>query len=171
MRKHKIMEVKSIQKYVLTSPKKLREVVSMIKNLNPNEAVERLPFSGRRASLPLKKVIASAIANAKQKNISPTELIFKEIQINDAPRLKRWRAGARGRAKPYKRRMSHIRVVLTTKEKEPVKRIESKTKKISTEADKSKVNSSVRFRIDAEQSRSIKNQKSKLQIKDKNEKK
>ena len=109
------MEFISTQKFVLTSPRKLREVVYMIKKLKPGEAVQKLPYAGKRAAEPLRKVVMTAIANAKQKDVSEENLIFKEIQIGEGPRLKRFRAGARGRAKPYKKRMSHIRVVLETK--------------------------------------------------------
>lgn len=108
------MEFKAVQKYVIGSPRKMREVVYLIKNQKPASAIERLPFTGKKAAEVLKKVIMTAIANAKQKGINPEDLIFKEIQINEGPRLKRFQAGARGRAKPYKKRMSHIRVVLIT---------------------------------------------------------
>jgi large subunit ribosomal protein L22 len=108
------MDIIAKQKYLITSPSKLREVAFAAKKLTPTKAVEVLPFIGKRASTPLAKVIKSAIANAKAKGVSETDLIFKEIQINEGPRLKRFRAGAHGRAKPYKKRMSHIRVVLTT---------------------------------------------------------
>jgi len=87
----------------------------MVSKLTPQDAVERLPFVGRRAADPLRKVIVTAIANAKQKGIDVESLTFKEIQINEGPRLKRFHAGSRGRAKPYKKRMSHVRVVLETK--------------------------------------------------------
>jgi large subunit ribosomal protein L22 len=112
------MEIKQVQKYVITSPKKIREVVPMIKKLTPYEAYERLPFSGKRAGRILRKVIGTAIANAKQKGVSEKNLFFKEIQITDGPILRRWRAGARGMAKPYKKRMSHIRIVLGVREEE-----------------------------------------------------
>lgn len=108
------MEIRATQKYYITSPRKLREVVALIKKLTPQDASERLPFVAKKAALPLKKVLDSAIANARQREINVEDLAFKEIQISQGPKLKRWRAGARGRAKPYTRRMSHIRVVLET---------------------------------------------------------
>ena len=114
----KIMDIKSTQKFVLTSPRKLREVVSAIDKLKPVEAFEKLPYVKKRAGEPLRKVIGTAIANAKQAGLNETDLVFKEIQINEGPRHKRFRAGARGRAKPYKKKMSHIRVVLTTRKSE-----------------------------------------------------
>lgn len=122
------MEIKSTQKYFLASPKKLREVSVMIKKLSPTKALEVLPFIQKRAAVVIAKVIKTAIANAKQKNISPDNLMIKEVQINEGPRLKRWRAGARGRAKPYQRKMSHIRVVLAV--------IDEKSKKEKKVSDK-----------------------------------
>jgi len=51
----------------------------MVSKLTPQDAVERLPFVGRRAADPLRKVIVTAIANAKQKGIDVESLTFKEI--------------------------------------------------------------------------------------------
>lgn len=127
------MEVKAIQKFIVVSPRKLREVAALVSKLTPKDAVEKLPFLRKRASEPLKKVIGTAIANAKQKGLKEDDLTFAEIQINEGPKLKRWRAGARGRAKPYKRRMSHIRVVLTTKDVKLSKEAKSKAEKILPE--------------------------------------
>lgn len=110
------MEIRATQKFVVTSPRKLREVAALVKSLSPKDAVERLPYVQKRAAGPLGKVIRTAIANAKQVNIDVEDLFIKEIQINEGPKLKRWRAGARGRAKPYAKRMSHIRVILEVKE-------------------------------------------------------
>lgn len=121
------MEILSIQKYIHMSPKKIRFVTYMIKDLTPIQAVERLPFVGKVAAEPLRKVIMSAIANAKQKGISEGDLVFKEVQVNEGPRLKRFRAGARGRAKPYVKPMSHIRVVLVTSEKKTSVKAEAKS--------------------------------------------
>lgn len=123
------MEIKSTQKYILTSPKKIREVASLVKHLTPAQALERLPFINKRSADELKKVIAVAVANAKELGEADVNnLVFKEILINEGPRLKRWHAGSRGRAKPFKRRMSHIRVVLKTKEIKDSKAISSKEK-------------------------------------------
>lgn len=109
------------QKFLLISPKKVRPVANMIKKLSPTKAMESLPFVGSKAAVVLKKVIVSAVANAKAKGASEETLIFKEIQIGEGPRLKRGMAGAHGRWKPIKKRMSHIRVVLETKAEEPKK--------------------------------------------------
>lgn len=107
----------STQKYLITSPRKLRLVAEMVKKLKPVTAIEQMPFIAKRASEPLLKVIKTAVANARNLGASDTDLIFKEIQIGEGPRLKRGRAASRGRWHPYAKRMSHIRVVLTTKAK------------------------------------------------------
>ena len=116
------MEFIAIQKYLRTSPRKLREVVPVVKHLKPSDALNKLLFVRKRAALPLRKVVNTAIANAKQKGVSDIDLVFKEIQINEGPTLKRWRAGARGRAKPYEHRMSHIKVVLETKKPQQLRK-------------------------------------------------
>ena len=127
----------------------------MIKGLSPTKAVDVLPHVGKKAAGPLAKVIKAAIANAKDRSISEGDLVFKEIQITEGPRLKRGRSVGRGRWNPYQRPMSHIRVVLTTKEPEAIKQARKEI-----EARKGGANDS-----------KIKNQISKLQIKNKNEKK
>lgn len=117
---------KSTQKFLLVSPRKVRLVVSLIKKLNPLEALEKLPFANKRAAYDLAKVIRSAVANAKAQGASDTDLIFKEIQIGQGPSLKRGRAASRGRWHGYKKKMSHISVVLTTKAETPSKKTEPK---------------------------------------------
>jgi len=114
-------EFKATQKYLLMSPRKVRLVVAVIKKMKPAEAVEKLPFVQKRAAEDLAKVIKSAIASAKAQGVSDTDLIFKEIQIGEGPRLKRGRAASRGMWHPFKKRMSHIRVILVSTKKEEVK--------------------------------------------------
>lgn len=111
------MEIKSVQKFVKTSPRKLRLVANLARKMKPTEAIEALPFSRKRAAEPLVKVIKTAMANAKERGVKEENLIFKEIQINEGPRLKRGRPASRGVWHPYKRKMSHIRVVLEEKKK------------------------------------------------------
>src|SRR3990167_970498 len=123
------MEFIAIQKYLLSSPKKIRVVAVMVKKMKPQVAIDRLPFIGKRAAGPLAKVIKTAIANAKEKGVNVENLFIKEIQINEGPRLKRGRPVSRFRWHPYMRRMSHIRVVLATLPE----KIEGKDKDIKAE--------------------------------------
>lgn len=110
------MDIKAEQKYLLISPKKVRVVVEMIKRLKPSLAVESLSLVGKSAAIPLRKVILQALANARVKGISEDALSFKEIQIGEGPRLKRGQPVSRGQWHPIKKRMSHIRVILESKE-------------------------------------------------------
>lgn len=110
------MEFVSTQKFIRMSPKKLRYVADVVRKLKAEEAADKLPFVGRRAGGVLRKAVLVALANARQAGVDTTTLTFKELQINEGPRLKRWQAGSRGRAKPYVRPMSHIRIVLETVE-------------------------------------------------------
>lgn len=118
----------SKQKFLLGSPRKVRLVVALIKKLSPMDAIVKLPFVSKKAAGDLLKVVKSAVANARFQGASDTDLVFKEIQIGQGPSLKRGRAASRGRWHPYKKRMSHITVVLTTKEKvkPEVKKVEPK---------------------------------------------
>ena len=117
------MQAIATQKFIRFSPRKLRVVARMVAKMQPNYAVEVLPYMGKRAALPIQKVVKTAIANARVKGMNTENLEFAEIQIGDGPRLKRFRAGSRGRAKPYTHDMAHIRVVVkegkVTKKAEP----------------------------------------------------
>lgn len=117
------MEFKSEQKYLILSPRKIRPVVDLIKKMTPIKALEKLPFIKKRASEFIFKVIKSALANASQKGVNAEDLIFKEIQIGEGPRLKRGQPVSRGRWHPIKKRMSHIKVILMTKKVAEVKSI------------------------------------------------
>jgi len=124
------MEFKSEQKHLLLSPRKIRPVVDVIKKMTPAKALESLPFIKKRASEYLFKVIKSATANAFQKGTDINNLVFKEIQIGEGPRLKRGQPVSRGRWHPIKKRMSHIKVILMTKKiKSEIKNTKIETKK------------------------------------------
>lgn len=113
------MEYKVTQKFVRETPRKLRLVADMVRGLPANDVVAFLPFVQKAAAQTIEKAVKTALAAAKEKGESPDSLVIKEIQINEGPRLKRWRAGARGRAKPYVRRMSHVKIVLEKKADTP----------------------------------------------------
>lgn len=107
------MEIKAQSKYLRISPRKLLLVSKAIKGLSLKEALENLAFFPKRGAFPLLKTLKSAIANAKNNfKLKEEQLKIKSIEILKGPSLKRWRAVSKGRAHPYKRRMSHIKVIL-----------------------------------------------------------
>lgn len=112
------MEITTIQKYLHTSPRKLRLVSDMVRNMEPNKAVAVLGLTPKAAAKDLEKALKTVLANAKQKGLDTSKLTFKKVEINESIRMRRFRAGTKGRVKPYKRRMSHIKIVLSEEVKE-----------------------------------------------------
>lgn len=103
------------QKYIRTSPRKIRQVADGIRHLTPVVALKQLEFMSERASKPLLRVIKQAVANAAQNHkIDASNLLFDHILVDEGPTYKRWRAVSRGRAHSIFKRTSHIKVVLTT---------------------------------------------------------
>ena len=109
------MEYQATAKYVHMSTRKVRLVADSIRKLSPAVAMERLAVTPKQAARPMSQVIASAIANAKVKGAKPEALTFKQIVIMGGPMMKRWHAVSKGMAHSYKKRMTHIRVVLEEK--------------------------------------------------------
>lgn len=99
-----------IQKNIQDSPRKLRLVADMIRKMTPARALETLVFTNRAAALSLSKAIKTAIANTGKDDV-----VFKSLEINEAMKMRRNRVGTagRGRSRPYKKRWSHIKIVLT----------------------------------------------------------
>ncbi len=107
------MEAKAVAKYIRMSPQKVRLVVDLVRGKKVEEARQILLFTRKYAADPVRKVLSSALANAKQNpNIDENILYVKEVLVDQGPSLKRWRARAQGRAASIKKRMSHITVVL-----------------------------------------------------------
>lgn len=95
------------------SAQKVRLVVDLVRGKNANEALEMLRFVNKAAALPVRKLLASAVANAEENfGMSRDELYVAQIFANEAPTRKWRRFGARGRFKPVLRRSSHVTVVL-----------------------------------------------------------
>lgn len=107
------MEIMTIQKFIHTSPRKLRLVADMVREMTPSKALDLLRITPKAAAKDLAKAIETVLANAKQQGAKLDEVLFKKIEIDESMKMKRYRAGTRGRAKPYKRRMSHIKIVLS----------------------------------------------------------
>ena len=106
------MEAQTIQRYIHTSPRKLRLVADMIRNMQPNRALDVLRVTPKYAAKDLAKAIQTVLANAKVAGMDLEKAGFKKLEIDESTKMRRFRAGTRGRVKPYKRRMSHIRIVL-----------------------------------------------------------
>jgi large subunit ribosomal protein L22 len=87
----------------------------------------------RRAALPVIKTVKSAKANADHNhNYKPDTLKITEISVTSGPRLKRFRPAAHGRALPFMRRTSHIRVVVDGEIRAPKKPAKTAAEKKET---------------------------------------
>ena len=107
------MQVTNIQKNINSTPRKLRLVVDMVRKMKPNQAIQALEFTAQRAAKPLSNAIKTALANARQQGLDTETVVFKSLEINEGMTLKRGRIIARSRTSGYKKRTSHIKVVLT----------------------------------------------------------
>ncbi|NPA90124.1 MAG: 50S ribosomal protein L22 [Chloroflexi bacterium] len=107
------LRVRAVAKYIPISAQKVRLVVDQIRGMRAQDALEVLRFMPQRAAKPVAKVLASAIANAENnEGLDPELLYIHRIFVDEGPR-RRWRRfGARGRFKPIIRRSSHITVEL-----------------------------------------------------------
>ena len=107
------MEYQATSKYIRTSTRKLRLIADLIRPMKPSEALIQLDHMPKAASEPMRKVVAAAVANASQKQAHAEDLKFKTIEVMGGPAMKRFHAVSRGQAHGYKKRMTHVRVVLT----------------------------------------------------------
>ncbi len=120
------MQVQALTKFVRMSPKKVREVAREIQGRGANEAIELLTFIPRKSARLIHKTLVSAVANAENNNnLSSENLVVKTAVVEEAPTIKRWRAGARGMAKPLKKRNSHIRIILSPREEKTAEKQET----------------------------------------------
>lgn len=108
------MEVKANLKHLRISPRKARLVVSLVRGLEVNKAVNQLKFLNKKSAKPVLKLLNSAIANAVNNyDLDKNNLIIKEIRVEDGKTLKRWMPRAYGRATVIRKRMCHIYIVLS----------------------------------------------------------
>ena len=107
------MEYQATAKYVRCSTRKMRLIADAIRPLSPLTALTQLTSMPKRAAGPMSDVLASVLANAKAKDVKPEDLCFKTIEVMGGPVLKRWHAVSRGMAHAYKKRMTHVRIILT----------------------------------------------------------
>lgn len=98
------------------SPRKARVVINMIRGRNATEALQLLEFTPKAAAPIVKKLVASALANAKQvrSDVDVDALVISKATVDMGPNshLRRWRPRAMGRATQIKKGVSHITIEL-----------------------------------------------------------
>lgn len=123
------METTIIQKFIHTSPRKLRLVADMVRKMQPARALETLQFTPKYAAKDLSLAIKAALSSAKQGGLNEGAVFFKALEVNGGPVMKRFTPASKGRALPFKRRMSHIKIVLSDEVINKKKLVETKPKK------------------------------------------
>ena len=113
-------------RHVRVTPQKARRVVDLIRGKDANEAVAVLRFAPQSASDPVRKVLESAIANARVRADRASEafdertLVIQSAYVDEGPTMKRFRPRAQGRASRINKRTSHLTVVVA-----PTKKVEA----------------------------------------------
>ncbi len=127
------MQATARLKYLMMSPRKVRRVIELIKGKPLDEALTILKFTNRAAAVPLLKTIQSAAANALAEEgtsrLKAEDLAIKRIYVDEGPRAKRIRFRAMGRVYRYKKRFSHLTVVVEGEPREEAPTRKKRVKK------------------------------------------
>lgn len=109
-------EYRALHRYARITARKARLVADAIRGLPVNVALEQLEFSPQRAASFYKRVLQSAVANAAQaEQVNLNRLYIHDVRADDGPLLNnrlRWRPGPQGRALPFRKRTSHLTVIV-----------------------------------------------------------
>ena len=104
--------VKASLKNYRQSPRKVRLIAGLIRGKKVDRALVILKNASKRAAFPVRKLIESAVANAKNDNLSSENLVIKKITVDGGATLFRRRPRARGAAFVVRKRTSHLGVEL-----------------------------------------------------------
>ena len=107
-----------------TSPRKMRLLADLIRGVEVEQALNTLKFSTKHPSVPLEKLLLSAIANWRVKNegvdIADASLFVKTIFVDGGRVLKRMRPAPQGRAYRVRKRSNHITLIVDSRNAQPV---------------------------------------------------
>ena len=145
------MEIKVRLSNLRTAPRKVRQVVDLVRGKGVLQAQSILSFTVNKSARPVLKLLNSAIDSAKRNHqIKEENLIISKITVDEGPKMKRWHPMSRGRAFPIIKRSAHIALVLseitpTVKENKEAKK-EVKTEKPEVKEVKKAVKKAVKPR-------------------------
>lgn len=107
------MEARATAKFVRMSPRKARLVVDLIRGKRISDAQTVLRLAKKASAAVVKKVLDSAVANAGQTGVIDLDTLYvKQAYVNLGASQKRFRPAPMGRAHKYRRRTSHITIVV-----------------------------------------------------------
>ena len=113
------MEAKAVNRFIGSSPRKMRLVVDLIRGESVDKAIEILHFSPKHSSKDAEKTLRSAVSNLMNKDeasrVEPKELFVKEAFVDVGPTLKRISPAPMGRAYRIRKRSCHLTIVVAKK--------------------------------------------------------
>lgn len=117
------MEARAKARYVRVTPRKVNQLLDLVRGQDVEAALTQLTFSKRHASSLVEKLIRSAVANAVQADsgVDLEDLYVKEALVGPGPIMKRWLPRAQGRATPILKRTSHVTIIVDEKKDRPAK--------------------------------------------------
>lgn len=107
--------MKAFLKNYRQSPRKVRLVAGLVKGKSVAGAIAELSFLPKRAAIPLKKLLLSAVSNAKQNGMEMENLFIKELRVDKGLTLKRMMPAAMGTGHRINKRASHLNLLLAEK--------------------------------------------------------
>ncbi len=114
------MEARAVNRYIGSSPRKMRLVVDLIRGKTVGEALHILHFSPKHASKVAEKVLRSAVSNLQNKDeagrMEPEEMIVKAAYVDGGMTVKRIMPAPMGRAYRVRKRSNHVTIVVAAKE-------------------------------------------------------
>ncbi|MEX2115605.1 MAG: 50S ribosomal protein L22 [Bacteroidota bacterium] len=114
------MEAQAVNRYVGTSPRKMRLVIDLIRGRGVEEALNTLHFTPKHAARTAEKALRSAISNFQNKDeagrVDTAELFVKTAFVDGGPVLKRISPAPMGRAYRIRKRSNHITIVVARRE-------------------------------------------------------
>jgi large subunit ribosomal protein L22 len=114
------MEARAVNRYIGSSPRKMRLLIDLIRGMSVNKALDVLHFHPKHASKNAEKVLRSAVSNLLNKDdsakIDASQLVVKEAYVNQGPSIKRISPAPMGRAYRIRKRSCHLTIVVATKE-------------------------------------------------------
>ena len=114
-----MMVTRALEKYLRISSKKLNPIAGLIRKQKVEDAIYLLINTNKKGALILKKVVESALSNAKripEKHYTEENLFISRVTVNGGPMLKRYRSMSMGRAGTIRKRTSHVLVELAERE-------------------------------------------------------
>ena len=121
---------KATAKYVRTSASKIRAVLDLVRGLDVKSADQVLQLTERHTAIPVRKLLASAVANAvNNDNQDADELYIIACFADEGPTLKRFKPRARGRASRILKRTCHVTIIVARMSDERIAIIQARAER------------------------------------------